>query len=129
MNDNVRQIFNMLGIEPNEKFKIKCYDSIFEINSNLEILTIKNEVGIYDNRNQYLLSCILCDSDLIIKLPKKKKLRDLTKQEWDKWQEKNCGDCSKCIFEHVFCDMESGWIHHKDLYSDKFLDQEFEVEE
>ena len=62
---------------------------------------------------------------------KKKKLRDLTIEEYAKWKRKNCGNCSKCIFRHVYCntfDENNCWIYHKDLYSDKFLDQEIEVE-
>lgn len=62
---------------------------------------------------------------------RKKKLRDLTPEEWDKWH-KNCGNCSKCIFNKVTCNssyVKSSWVHNKDLYSDKFLDQEIEVEE
>ena len=69
-------------------------------------------------------------------ISQKKKLRDLTKDEWDKWLNKNCGfatDCSKCdkcIFNNVMCYTENCiWLNHKDLYSDKFLDQEIEVEE
>ena len=73
----------------------------------------------------------------IIKLPKepkKKKLIDLTLEEYKKWFKINCETnhiCRKCIFGCVDCDDLSlrCWIHHKDLYSDKFLDQEIEVEE
>ena len=76
---------------------------------------------------------IIKGKDTIIKLPKepkKKKLRDLKPEEYDKWKKKNCDNCRKCIFKNVVCNMRDySWIHHKDLYSDKFLEQEVEVEE
>ena len=52
-----------------------------------------------------------------------KKLRDLNPEEWAKWKNKNCDSniCGKCIFNNVAC---YSWVNHKDLYSDKFLDQE-----
>lgn len=64
---------------------------------------------------------------------KKKKLRDLTDDEYDKWQENNCNNgspCETCAFRYAVCGpfLEACWIKHKDLYSDKFLDQEIEVE-
>ena len=133
MNDNVRQIFNMLGVEPNEKFKI--YDGYNEFN---ETFYINEELFIVDNNGYKIsvLSNLLNGTYLIIKLPKeprKKKLRDWTMEEYKKWLEKNCGrsvNCDKCIFNNVVCsNAESSWVNHKDLYSDKFLDQEFEVEE
>lgn len=61
----------------------------------------------------------------------KRKLRDLTKDEWDKWSEKNCYECDNCIFRNVPCTKSSSkksWFNNKDLYSDKFLNQEIEVE-
>ena len=69
--------------------------------------------------------------------PKKKKLRDLTKDEWDKWKHVDCvknynSDCDNCIFRNVPCGSSGGensWFNNKELYSDKFLNQEIEVEE
>lgn len=64
----------------------------------------------------------------------KKKLRDLTEDEWDKWSE-GCvyyNSCDNCIFRNVPCTKSSSkksWFNNKDLYSDKFLNQEIEVEE
>lgn len=71
-------------------------------------------------------------TDNVRKIPKKKKLRDLTLEEWDKWQRKNCGNCNKCAFNKVNCNIsyeKRSWVNNKDIYSDKFLDQEIEVEE
>ena len=71
-------------------------------------------------------------NDNVRKIPKKKKLRDLTEKEWFEWKDKNCSsdNCSKCIFDNIYCNKANpkGWIYHKCLYSDKFLDQEIEVE-
>lgn len=68
----------------------------------------------------------------IVEEKKKVKLRDLTKEQFDRRIEKYCdGNCENCVYEKVICDssLKSSWIRNKDLYSDKFLDQEIEVEE
>ena len=65
-------------------------------------------------------------------ISKKKKLRDITEEDFQKWLNKNCSlrkDCIECIFNNVNCSDEGNWVDHKDLYSDKFLNQEIEVEE
>ena len=68
-------------------------------------------------------------------IQKKKKLRDLTKDEWDKWEGVNCfrcDSCDDCIFSNVYCNKSNdgkSWVNNKDLYSDKFLNQEIEVKE
>lgn len=64
----------------------------------------------------------------------KVKLRDLTPEQYKSWCEKNCDKyerCEDCIFFKVHCieDISNCWIENKDLYSDKFLDQEIEIEE
>ena len=137
MNDNVRKIFDMLGVEPNEKFK--CYtkdgaivDGVGYINEELVGYQIVNGEETYV---EDLLCNILNGLFTIIKLPKepkKKKLRDLTEEEYKKWINKNCNNtpCDSCNLNNVACNMGiRSWIHHKDLYSDKFLDKEIEVEE
>ena len=68
-------------------------------------------------------------------ISQKKKLRDLTPEEWNKWKRVDCDgrmSCDDCIFRNVPCSKSSSlnsWFNNKDLYSDKFLDQEIEVEE
>lgn len=64
----------------------------------------------------------------------KKKLRDVTSEEFKEWKQKNCigahnADCSKCVFKGYNCDRfsEGTWTKYKDLCSNKFLDQEIEV--
>lgn len=72
-------------------------------------------------------------------MKRKIKLRDMTKEQWDKntyslcklYMHKDCKDCKGCIFEMVFCSpsiLRYSWINNKDLYNDKFLDQEVEIE-
>ena len=133
MNGNVIKVFDILGIKPYEKFKIEGNgDTIYYIDEKLYVYR-DDEIL----RNDKGLNNLINGSFKIIKLlnTKKKKLRDITKEEWDKWLNKNCGfatDCSKCdkcIFNNVMCYTENCiWLNHKDLYSDKFLDQEIEVE-
>lgn len=78
---------------------------------------------------------LLADDWEIIKEKKKVKLRDLTKEQFiaycAKHLQKNKCKCGNCIFKNIICVEwhDSCWINHKDLYSDKFLDQEIEVEE
>ena len=130
MNENVRKIFDMLGVEPNESFKVDGYkDSIFVIDDNL----VACKVPYNRDFNYYKwLTYILINPELIIKPPKKKKLRDLTKEEYKKWFDKNCSsdlDCKDCIFYNVICsDVDCSWVYHKYLYSDAFLNKEIEVE-
>ena len=126
MTDNVRKIFDLLGVEPNEKFKITGYT--------YETFYITSGLSINDNdgkKVEFLLQSLLNGMLKIIKLPKKKKLRDLTPEEWDNWQRKNCDNCNKCAFNIVSCSCsyeKRSWVNNKDLYSDKFLEQEIEVE-
>ena len=69
----------------------------------------------------------------IIKGKKKVKFRDITKKQFETWRAKNCyyTKCVNCPFSKVYCDLSSkdNWINNKDLYSDKFLNQEIEIEE
>lgn len=62
----------------------------------------------------------------------KKKLKDISLEEFKVWSIKNCNQlsCKKCVFSKVCCDEFSSdcWIHNKDIYSDKFLNQEIEIE-
>ena len=128
MKENVWKIFDMLGVEPNENFRVDNgvynYHTTYYIDKYLNVFDYKGEKCLI------VLQHLLNGTYKIVKLPKepkKKKLRDLTEEEYGNWQENNCKNkCSKCIFYCVAC---SNWINHKDLYSDKFLDQEIEVGE
>ena len=107
-----------------------CKDDYIYINSN----------GEFEDQNGHhpgiFLNC-LCDLEAdewkIVKEKKKVKLRDMTEEQWQKWRIK-CGTsrlCSSCPFSRINCSLDdiSNWFYHKDLYSDKFLDQEIEAEE
>ena len=100
----------------------------------------KNHLGtiIFKNGSEdtyyYDLSCLLNSNDWeIVKESKKVKLRDLTMEQYKKWVAENCGltECRDCLFRKVECDTysEDVWHLNKDLYSDKFLDQEVEIYE
>lgn len=130
MNDNVKKIFEMLGVKPNEKFKVmskrNVESEVIHINTSLRVLTDTNIVA-------EALRCLLTGEWQIVKLPKKKKLRDFTMDDLKKWTNANCKDhpCNGCLFRDVNCNAYGArvWVNHKDLYSDKFLDQEVEVPE
>ena len=132
MTDNARKIFDMLGVKPNERFTIKRGNKISE-----EVYYFDEKLDIYSEYHGLIYTTIL--NKLlngiyeIVKLPKKKKkLRDLTVEEYKKWLDnyhENGHSCKGCIFSGTDCTIRYGWINHKDLYSDKFLDQEIEVEE
>lgn len=67
----------------------------------------------------------------------KKKLRDLTFEEYKDWKFENCigKDCARCAFGCVNCSWvdedtcggDTCWINNKDSYSDKFLNQEINI--
>lgn len=74
----------------------------------------------------------------IIKEKKKVKLRDLTAEQYKTFVDKKCGNqivgigCVGCPFYHISCLYGKDnrcRIDNKDLYSDKFLDQEIEIGE
>ena len=69
----------------------------------------------------------------IVRESKKVKLRDLTEEQYNKWIKNNCSkyddSCYGCPFQKVKCFINDAWYLNKDLYSDKFLDQEIEIEE
>lgn len=62
----------------------------------------------------------------------KKKLRDITKKEYEKWREKECKTnkilCGNCPFNIVHCDTIRPWYENKEMLSDKFLNQEIDIE-
>lgn len=58
----------------------------------------------------------------------KKKLRDISLEEFKVYCKQL--SCEKCVFSKVCCDEFSNdfWVNNKDIYSDKFLNQEIEIE-
>lgn len=92
----------------------------------------------YDNRTNkeyyFNLNDFIADSWEIVKEPKKVKFRDLTEKQFKKWLNDNCCGsvvCANCPFCKVNCNLYSKdiWINNKEFYSDKFLNQEIEIEE
>lgn len=74
----------------------------------------------------------------IVKEKKKVKLRDLTKEQYEEWVEQNCiwmcdDGCRGCPFRKVKCYnrymADDVRYLNKNLYSDKFLNREIEIEE
>lgn len=67
-------------------------------------------------------------------MKKKIKLRDLTLSQYHSYRQNICEStfCKthQCPFDKTNCcwEDEDCWIFNKDLYSDKFLDQEIEIE-
>lgn len=65
-------------------------------------------------------------------MEKKIKLREMTEEQYKTWTKNHCDIeyCNKCPFKKIYCISinEISWIKNKDLYSDKFLDQEIEIE-
>lgn len=62
---------------------------------------------------------------------KKIKLKYVTERQYAKWKIKHCDkydDCKGCPFCKIDCLFgNTCWVNNKDLYSDKFLDQEIEI--
>ena len=75
----------------------------------------------------------LCADDWeVYKGTKKVSLRDLTEEQYSSRHKNHCNcHCEDCRFKAVTCNYKSKhcWLNHKDLYSDKFLDQEVEIED
>lgn len=69
------------------------------------------------------------------KMKRKIKLRDLTAKQWNDNMGCECNkykDCNGCRFRYIDCstsNFESSWINHKEIFNDKFLNQEIEIEE
>ena len=76
MNDNVKKVFEMLGVEPNEEFKIQdafdnCDKHKYYFNENLDVLRINDE-GTQEYYSELEVLKILKGIHKIIKLPKKR---------------------------------------------------------
>lgn len=118
------------ALRAGKKIRRKCMsDKYYHIDNN----------HIYDNIGQLYTfgveADVLQDDWEIVEELRKVKLRDLTEEqyrEYVKGCEEGCAEriCDKCPFREVTCDLNNDncWFYHKDLYSNKFLDREFEIE-
>lgn len=64
-------------------------------------------------------------------MEKKIKLREMTEEQYKKWFKENCiyMNCKTCPFCRAVCSLGNFcWVINKDLYTNKFLDQEIEIE-
>lgn len=63
-------------------------------------------------------------------MKKRIKLRDVSTLEFENWVIKNCRNnfCKTCTFNCVMCTGSRSWVCNKELFSDKFLNQEIEIE-
>lgn len=69
-------------------------------------------------------------------MKRKIKLRDMTREQWDKNINSLCNlykgkNCDSCIFELMNCtpsSVRNSWINHQEMFSNKILDMEVEIE-
>ena len=114
----INKRFNVYDIEGNITFK-NCY-----INDKGYVCYGE------DDRELWATTMELLTGNGYYEIINTKKLRDITEEEFNKWNEKNCKSldtCKNCLFLNVPCRYTKCWVNHKDLYSDKFLNQEIEV--
>lgn len=119
------------ALKAGKKIRRKCWGK--EVYIKTHDFFVVGQIITEDNID-YALTVMDLEADdwEVIKEPKKVKLRDLTKEQLEKWRRTNCiGDkCHDCIFNKVGCIYVAYcWIKDKSLFSDKFLNQEVEIEE
>lgn len=59
------------------------------------------------------------------------KLKDLTPDQWDNYVDRCKMTCYKCAFNVSSCrlsECKGSWVNNKDMFSDKFLNQELEID-
>ena len=101
----------------------------------MRVLTPKTEYMLLDLCHDALLALRHKDFSWTWEREEKKKikLKDLTLEQYENWKDKNCLNmkCKDCNFYKVSCDEQRDdcWIKNKDLYNEKFLNQEIEIEE
>ena len=115
-------------LKEGKKIRRENWNKIHEIHVNDDYIVDEN-----DEYFPFVLEDFSTNDWEVVEEKKKVKLRDLTGEQYKNWYKNNCGeyDCIKCIFYRVPCayDTINCWIKNKDLYSDKFLDQEIEIED
>lgn len=122
--------------------KVRRKNKIWQNNYGFLFISEKDDTIFSDNPINWFYKItkedLLVNDWEVVEEPKKVKLRDLTEEQYQKWFNANCcsknedkkmSDCFDCVFHNVVCNLEVSrcWTKHKDLYSDKFLDQEIEI--
>ena len=114
MTENVRKVFDILGVEPNERFKLDVKTDerycLFFIDENLNAFSAINDIA---GGCDWVLKYCLMNTDKIIKLPKKKHVGDLI-----------CKDlkCENCPLYSINCDAG-------DAYSNLYRNLEYHYEQ
>lgn len=89
MNDNVRKIFDILGVEPNEKFEVVGYGNTkFSITEDLILSSLDGVASLN------LFRVLLLSPEQIIKIPKKKHVGDLKCEDVE---------CKYCPLYSIHC--------------------------
>lgn len=115
------------------------YKSDSNSDSNYDIMKVLNPdtnlfIGNYNAASALLTLNYLDFSWTWERKEKKKiKLKDLTCEQYKNWKNKQCrsSNCKNCIFYTVSCGewRNDCWVNNKDLYNEKFLNQEVELGE
>ena len=112
--------------------RIKHNDSYDTFTMDLNWITDKRGNKFYGTIWNVEMRVLIDDNWEIVKETKKVKLRDLTRNQYSRRLLNYCNShCEHCCFNTVECCYTSKrcWLDNKELYSDKFLDQEVEIEE
>ena len=111
--------------------QIKHNDSYDTFTMDLNWITDKRGNKFYGTIWNVEMRVLIDDNWEIVEEKKKVKLRDLTEEQYKKWFKENCiyMNCKTCPFCRAVCSLGNFcWVRNKDLYTDKFLDQEIEIE-
>ncbi len=130
INDNVKKFFEMLNLKPYKKFELNG-GGIYYLDIYLNIYDVDGEYVYPEDFNikTILLEGITTD---IKPKPQKKRLRDWSYEEFEKYRsikcKKDCSTCDECVFKNVNCHLgDNCWVLRKDVFSDNFLDQVIEI--
>lgn len=118
MTENVRKVFDILGVEPYEKFMIENSIYTYEITKNLFVIYSDDVSFIRDkDNNDNFLTNLLNGTYKIIKLPKKKHVGDLICKDL------NCINCPlhpiNCNAGDVYSNLYKNLEFHYELFKDK----------
>lgn len=127
MNEIISEVFKLLGVEPNEKFRIRDAAG----NVSIYLYFFDEELNLRFAENGFLstnhLIALLNGQDSIVK-ENIKKLRDWTLKDMRAYTQA-CSGCADCPFRCITCtaDNDECWVNNKDMFSDEFLDKEVEI--